>query len=239
MNAAPRPEGTLPGDAWARERLAAVAYMASLIGHDARNRLCSLRAALELLHEGREDRLSPEHRLILLQELDEFVGDFNLGLDMIRCPSGVRTPVAVRELAAEAVKAIRPWTERAGIPVELTFGHAVEVITTDRLLLRLTLLNLLRNAAEALGSREGGRIDLRTQSDPGWLHFEVADNGPGVAPAQRGRLFAWPPSREDGEEGLGLSLCRDAMVVLGGSVQYVDRADRPGACFRVSVPASR
>jgi signal transduction histidine kinase len=234
------PAGEIPGggDAWAADRLAAVAYIASLVGHEARNQLATLRAALELIDAGLEANLSPEYRATLLRELDQFIGDFNLGLDMIRCDRAVPEPVGVRELVAEAVEAIRPLAARSGIRIEPTFGHRIDLIRTDRRLLRVTLLNLLRNAAEALaGGKAAPRINLRTTDEPGWLHVEIEDNGPGVPADMRERLFLRLDHDRRAGAGLGLSLCRDAMVLLGGSIRQVNPARRRGACFRVSVPS--
>jgi len=237
MSEGPPAEVPGSGNAWARERLGAVAYIASLVGHEARNRLSNLRAALELIHAGLEANLSPEYRAALLEEFEEFIGDFNLGLEMVRCDWGVIRPVSVRELVGEAVAAFQPRAARSGIRIEAVFGHATDVIQTDRRLLRVTLLNLLRNAAEALpGPAAAPRIELRTTDHAGWLHLEVEDNGRGVPEEMRERIFLRLDTREGAGSGLGLSLCRDAMVVLGGSIRLVTPAGQPGACFRVSVP---
>jgi len=232
------PPREVPGssDAWARERLAAVAYIASLIGHEARNHLATLRAALELLDAGLEANLSPEYRSTLLRELDAFIGDFNLGLDMVRCNCTTRERVSVRDLVAEAVEMIQPLAAKSAISVAPSFGHTADLIWADRRLLRLTLLNLLRNAAEALDGTAAPRIELRTMDAPGRLQLEIEDNGPGVPKEMRDRLFLRLDQDREAGAGLGLSLCRDAMVLLGGSIRHVTPAGQAGACFRVSVP---
>ena len=239
MSKAPVPETPGADDAWARDRLAAVGSIASLIGHEARNRLALLRAALELLQAGLEENLSPEFRATLLRELDEFIGDFNLGLDMVGCECGATEQVSIRAVVADAIGLIGPVAARAGIRIQPHFGHTVDAVQTDRRLFRLVLLNLLRNATEALSGTAGPRIDLRTTAADGWLYLEIEDNGPGVPAEKRERLFLRRPSDDEGSAGLGLSLCRDAMVVLRGSVRHVTPPGRPGACFRVSLPVGK
>jgi signal transduction histidine kinase len=236
MNDHPPDEVPGGGDAWARDRLAAVAFVASLISHDARNRLASIRSALELIEAGLEANLSAEYRASLLREFNDFIGDFNLGLEMIRCHRGTEEPASVREMVGEAVETFRPHASRCGIEVTTDFSHTADTIRIDRRLLRLTLLNLMRNAAEALDGIAAPRIALRTANEGSWLHLEVEDNGPGVPAKIHDRFLLRAADTATGA-GLGLSLCRDALVVMGGSIRYLTPKGRAGACFRVSVPS--
>jgi signal transduction histidine kinase len=235
MNDFPPDEIPGGGDAWARDRLAAVAFVASLISHDARNRLASVRSALELIEAGLEGNLSAEYRASLLREFNDFIGDFNLGLEMIRCHGGPEERASVRAIVGEAVETFRPYASRSGIEIATEFGHADDAIRIDRRLLRLTLLNLMRNAAEAMEGTPVPRIVLRTADEGGWLHLEVEDNGPGVPAKIHDKFFLRAADTASGA-GLGLSLCRDALVVMGGSIRYLTPKGRRGAHFRVSVP---
>ena len=225
------------GDALARERMAAVGYIASLVGHEARNRLATVRAALEIIAAGLEANLSPEYRAMLLQEMDGFIGDFNLGLDMMRCDLVKVEECSVRELVGEAVDAFLPVATRSGIRLATALSQPAARIRTDRRLLRNSLLNLLRNALEALPGTPEARIEVRAAEAPGLLQFEVEDNGPGVPAELREQLFLRLDRGSRGGTGFGLSLCRDAMVLLGGSVRLAPAGGRPGACFQLSVPS--
>ncbi len=236
MSKAPSQEMPGGGDAWAHERLAAVAYIASLIGHEARGRLATLRAALELLQAGMEANLSAEYRASLLHEFDVFIGDFNVGLDMLRCDSTVMEPVSARELVLEAVGTIQPLAARSGISLTPFFRHSSDILLTDRRLLRVTLLNLLRNAIEALPGAAEPQIEVRVTGDAGWLQLEIADNGPGVPLDKREKLFLRLDKEGQAGAGFGLSICRDALLQLGGTISHVSPPGEPGACFRVRVP---
>jgi signal transduction histidine kinase len=236
MSGPPSQEVPGGGDALARERLAAVAYIASLIGHEARGRLATLRAALELLEAGMEANLSAEYRASLLHELDLFIGDFNIGLDMLRCDCTVLEPVSAHELVQEAVGMIEPLAARSGIRITPTFRHATDTIRTDRRLFRVTILNLLRNAVEALPGVAEPLIEIRVTGDAGWLQLEIADNGPGVPPGKREKLFLRLDKEGQAGSGFGLSICRDALLQLGGTVSEVSPPGGPGACFRVRIP---
>lgn len=220
----------------ARERLQAVGFIASLISHPVRNRLAALRSALELLEAGLEEHLSQEHRTLLLHEFDSFIGDFNLGIDTIRSDFGLLEPVSAREVLADALKAYRPVTDRLGILVATEWAHESDWIRADRVLLRQTLLNLLRNSTEALNGAAAPKIILRSWNEEGHLVIEVSDNGPGVPVDFLKRLFIEPVTGRPGGIGLGLPLCRDAMTLMRGSIQYLPAKEAPGACFRLSVP---
>lgn len=235
MNDSPPNESAGGADAWARDRLAAVAFVASLISHEARNRLASVRAALELIEAGLEANLTPEYRAALLRELDDFIGDFNLGLEMVRCHSGTKELVSIRDVVGESVATFGAFASRSGIKINTVFAHATDTLQVDRRLLRLTLLNLMRNAAEALASTPRPRIVLRTANRGEWLTIEVEDNGPGVPENLHDRFLARAGDTESGA-GLGLSLCRDAVVVMQGELRYLTPKGKPGACFRVSIP---
>jgi signal transduction histidine kinase len=216
---------------WAAQRLAAVGSIAALVGHEARNRLTVVRAALELLEADLAGDLTAEQRTAFLGELDRFLGDFNLGLDMIRCHASGAKPVSVRILIADAVARCRQQVERAGISLNFADQPKEDLVSADSLLLRQAMLNLLRNAIEALEGRPGGRIIVRSIAGDPWL-IEVEDNGPGLPAEMREDAAAliFPPP------GLGLALCRDAMTVMGGSVSYVTSQQEAGARFQLSLP---
>jgi len=216
---------------WAAQRLAAVGSIAALVGHQARNRLAVVRAALELIEAGLAAELTPEHGAAFVAELDRFLGDFNLGLEMIRCHTAGMKAVSARESIAEAVAGVRALAERAGallrIEDQLSADDRVEA---DPLLLRQSILNLARNAIEALKGRQNGQIIVSSVAGDPW-RIEVADNGPGLPAAMtRGAPAAGFSLRRG---GLGLTLCRDAMTLMGGELSYVPSA--AGARFRLTL----
>lgn len=223
----------MSGGGAARARLAAVGYLAGLVGHKARNRLALVRAGLELLAIGAEDALTPEHRAELLAQLDRFLGDYNLGLEMIRCDFGARETGLLRAAVEEAVAVYRPHGDAAGLSVACEHGERPEggdEVALDRRLLRLILLNLLRNAEEA-GARH---VTVRTRFGPRHLTVEARDDGPGVDPAVRPKLFREAVSTRAGGTGLGLLVCADAAAAMGGRMRLAPGAS--GAAFILRLP---
>lgn len=216
-----------------RARLSAVGFMASLVGHKARNRLALVRAGLELLTIGAESALSAEHRAELLAQFDRFLGDYNLGLDMIRCDFGARETGLLRTMVEETVALYRPHADAAGLRIGCAHGGRPggdDEISVDRRLLRLVLFNLLRNAQEA-GARA---VEVKTEFKPRAVELEVRDDGPGVDAAVRSRLFREAVTTRSGGTGLGLLLCADAATAMGGRIRLARSG--PGAGFVLTLP---
>ena len=224
------------GSAGARDRLAAVAFVASLLGHRARNQLATIRAALELLNAGMEANMPPEYRAALLREMDALIGDFNLGIDTIRCDFGRLQRMPAQEAIGEVLAEFEPFAERAGVRLERRFDPAEGTILADFGLLRLALLNLLRNSLHALGGVAAPVVAVSAVSAGGRCSVEVEDNGPGVPGELRARLFLEPVTGWGGT-GLGLILCRDAMTVMGGTIRVAGPSKGIGARFLMDFAA--
>jgi PAS domain S-box-containing protein len=158
-------------------------------------------------------------------------------------------PVDVVRVAEASVNIVRPAAEAKGLALGLAVANGTpRRIVSDPSRLRQVLLNLLGNAVKYTPS---GSVQLRLGAagtaqapDTGRLHFEVADTGPGIAPAKIHLLFEEFERIEadvpDGVEGtgLGLSLARRLAVMLGGALGY---ADNPGggSVFWLELPVAR
>ena len=236
MSDTPFPPSPDEAIARARDRIAAVGSIASLVSHEVRNRLATVRAALELLEAGMERHLPPEHRTMLLREFDAFIGDFNLGVDMLRGNLGAAETLSARETIGSALESFGPPAGRRGVLLAPRYGHARDGIRADRRLLRLVILNLIRNSLQALAETAAPRIEVRTADEPDRLRIEVADNGPGVNPRVLKDLWIDPGRGREDSAGMGLILCRDAMTVMRGSIAYAAPPGGTGACFRLTVP---
>jgi signal transduction histidine kinase len=100
------------------------------------------------------------------------------------------------------------------------------------------LLNLLLNATEACGDRPESRIAVSADVADGKVTLRFEDNGRGIAPEMRNRLFQpFATTRADRPfAGLGLAVARDLVAASGGTLELED-GPRDGACFMVTLPA--
>jgi signal transduction histidine kinase len=118
-------------------------------------------------------------------------------------------------------------------------------ISADKEQMFRVLLNLCRNAVEALESAREGlsrapRVRLSARREPGNVLIQIADNGPGLPASARERLFEpFRGSVRAGGSGLGLAIAADIVRAHGGQIRLLDKNDNSnldGAVFEVSLP---
>ena len=111
-------------------------------------------------------------------------------------------------------------------------GEAPAIVSDgDRVLQVIT--NLLSNAFR--WTPDGGRIDLELAASNGIVCVDVRDSGPGVAPADRTRIFDAFVSDDTNGTGLGLPIARELALALGGSIELQSEVGR-GSRFRLVLP---
>lgn len=109
-------------------------------------------------------------------------------------------------------------------------------VATHAWALRELTRNLLHNAIKHTPPH--GSLVLRLTAPPGEALLEVLDSGPGLAPAQRERLFQpFAAAGPQGGSGLGLAICREIVATAGGRIALDERAPGPGLAARVALPA--
>ncbi|WP_213135122.1 sensor histidine kinase [Citrobacter sp. FP75] len=89
----------------------------------------------------------------------------------------------------------------------------------DQVTVLITILgNLIENALEALGQEVGGEISVSLHYRHGWLHCEVNDDGPGIAPDRIDHIFEKGVSSKGSERGVGLALVKQQVESVGGNI---------------------
>jgi len=105
-------------------------------------------------------------------------------------------------------------------------------------MLRRALDNLVRNAVQAVaasGPEGGGRVIVATRTQGGEAIVEVRDDGPGIAPETRDRVFdPYFTTKGDGT-GLGLAIVKKVVLEHQGAIECT-AAPEGGACFRIRLP---
>jgi PAS domain S-box-containing protein len=151
---------------------------------------------------------------------------------------GRRALEDINELVGSAARLIEPDAREADVVLRLELEPDLPRVPVDRIQVDQVLINLLKNAVEALrGSDAPRQVTLRTglRADGG-VEVIVADNGPGLAPACVDRLFhPFFTTKPDGL-GLGLAISRSIIEAHGGQLGTMPHRG-PGAAFRFTVPA--
>lgn len=211
------------------------------IAHDLRTPLMRLRGRLE---EAERKASSPEQQQLLdggLREVDDLQALLSglLALSEIEGQS-LRdrfAPVDLQAAVAELAEAYGPAFESAGLSLSLDLRPAV--VRGDRPLLLQALSNLLDNSLAHAGAGAHVRIALRSIEDR--VKIDFSDDGPGVAPEARARIFRrfvrLDPARSAPGHGLGLATVSAIISAHGGTIVVAPTA--VGLAFQIELPAAQ
>ncbi len=155
--------------------------------------------------------------------------------DFVRKNPSRQVPVDPGEIIADTLALFEPTAAARGVAVAVEVPADLPTVRADRLQIEEVLLNLLQNAVEAVADRPDARIALTAEAEAHAVVVAVTDNGPGIAPEARDRLFeAFYTTKPEGL-GLGLSLGRTIVEAHGGRLD-VDTATPGVTTFRVRLP---
>ena len=158
---------------------------------------------------------------------------------VVRAQATQRETSDLNDMIREGVALVGTDTRLHDVRIVLDLAPGLPAVDFDRLQMQQVLVNLLRNAIEALdGERPESRdIAVRTRIEAGGkVALEVCDNGPGVDPGISARMFDAFCTTKAAGTGLGLAVSRTIVEAHGGKLGYKPNVPR-GACFQVSLPA--
>ncbi|MCA4751469.1 MULTISPECIES: HAMP domain-containing sensor histidine kinase [Mycolicibacterium] len=219
---------------------AADEYRRGLIGnvsHELRTPITALRAVLENVVDGVVEPDPETMRMALSQteRLGELVTNL---LDLSRVEGGA-IPLQISRFDVDAF--LREAVEHVSVsatdtPVTVKVTPPDLKAVADPARLRQVVVNLVDNALRH--SPAGGRVAVLAARDASGLRIEVTDQGPGIAPAERERVFErfTRGATSDGGTGLGLAIARWAVELHGGVIEVMDTES--GCRIRVSIPES-
>lgn len=221
----------------ATEQIAAWREIARRVAHEIKNPLAPIRAAIETLRRlrARDDPAFDEYfdeatrtALAEVNRINHIVTEFT---EFARLPPPRPTRVDLVEVARQVVA----LHANLGSTVELTYGHCPEVLA-DRDQIVQVLTNLVQNALDAVSNRSNPRVvvDVRTARE-GRVRLSVRDNGPGIPPEMRERLFLPYATTKTHGTGLGLAIAQRLVVEHDGEIGYQD-AQGSGAEFFFELP---
>jgi two-component system, OmpR family, sensor histidine kinase TctE len=159
-----------------------------------------------------------------------------LSMEKVRGRPDVATDVDIEEVAAGVMRVHAPDAMRQGAEISLEVEGPPKPVRGDPVLLAEALDNLVDNALR-YGCRAGGSIRVAIRFEPDRARVVVEDDGPGVPPEARERIFErFERGAEDGPEGcgLGLAIARETMARHGGSIRLA--AAPKGARFEINLP---
>ena len=198
------------------------------LAHEIKNPLGGLRGAAQLLERELPDPALREYTGIIIGEADRLRNLVDRMLGPHQPP--VHGEVSIHEIL-ERVRGLVEAEVAAGIRIERDYDPSIPLLWGDADQLLQAVLNVVRNAVQALGVK--GAITLRTRVQRQYTigvkrhklvaRLDVVDDGPGIPPAQQEQIFYPTISGRPDGTGLGLSIAQNIVAQHGGLIECVSR----------------
>lgn len=246
----------------ATARLATVGEMASLLSHELNQPLSAIAAyatgSLNMMDAQDQGEPADPDLWPLLRQASQRIAEqaeragrvIRSVHDFVRRREHAREAVGVDTLLDAVLPLITLQARKSDTRIEFDIATPVPRVLCDRAMVEQVLLNLSRNAVQAMDgaapgptSRRARVLTLRVrQTEPPWVRITVGDAGPGVADEVARQLFTpFFTTRSDGM-GLGLSVCRSIIEQHGGALAFTNLRDADGAVggaeFEFTLPAA-
>lgn len=219
-----------------RDRLVTSGKLVTELAHEIRNPVANVRNCLEVIRRRLDDDELAEFADLAIGELLRMHSLAEQMLDLNRPVDPDATTCDPDLVVGQVVELFRTGTEGAGLEIQVggtSRGEAA--IGPDAL--KQVLTNLVQNARDAMPG--GGEIRLHLGRRDGTIAISIEDSGPGIAPDVLPRIFD-PFFTTKGEVhgiGLGLFVADGIVRRFGGRLRAENRAEGPGAEFRIELPA--
>lgn len=217
------------------EKLAAVGKLTAKVAHEFNNPLAIIKTSIHIINA----QMSPadpnkENLVIVEEEIARMARIIRQLLDFSRPQVDIGI-VQVNEVIAKLMKILTNELARQGIDSKLDLASDIPALRMSADQLKQVLLNLIKNAEEAMPS--GGTLLIRTAKRPGGVSISVIDNGLGIPAKHLSSVFEPFFSTKTGGQGLGLGLAVSYSIIesYGGTIE-VDSAPGKGTMFRVFLP---
>jgi PAS domain S-box-containing protein len=220
-----------------RERLATLGTTAAKIGHELANPLNGMSLTIQLLEQrlGRQPSSPDSQVTATVQRLKNEIARLNQLVAQFRTISRRERydfqPTQLADLIADVVTIQRPHFAQLSIEVEQDIPADLPSLVVDSDKIKQALLNLIKNAAEAMPG--GGKVIIDAHATETGIVIDITDTGPGI-PLDVDAFEPFTTTKKNGT-GIGLVIVRQIVTAHGGRVSYHSRHGE-GTTFRVELP---
>jgi two-component system nitrogen regulation sensor histidine kinase NtrY len=223
------------------QKVAAWREVARRLAHEIKNPLTPIQLCAERLRRHFGGAPEPTRALVdectatIVGEVESLKGLVDEFAQFARMPAPRAVPTDLH-LLLEEVLSLYSGLFADAVTIRPHFAPVLPRVAVDPEQIRRVVINVIDNAIEAMDRR--GTIDLQTQHDPAnaLVRIIVADDGPGIPPAERDKLFLPYYSTKRRGSGLGLAIVRRIVVEHGGSIDVADNTPH-GTRFTIELPA--
>jgi len=227
----------------ATARLATVGEMASLLSHELNQPLAAIASyatgSLNLIDDAAGAPESPDVPTVaMLREATQRIAEqaaragrvIKSVHDFVRRREHSREAVACDELVGAVLPLVRMLARKSGTLLELALGEPAPRVVCDRTMLEQVVLNLTRNAIQAMDTVPPADrvLQIAATARGAWVRFDFTDRGTGIAPEVATRLFTPFFTTKAEGMGIGLSLCRSVIEQHGGALDFEHLRDAAG-----------
>jgi PAS domain S-box-containing protein len=224
------------------ERLAVIGAMSAKLAHEIRNPLSSITLNIDLVSDEIEalaqaSGATAEEARSLLRSIDQEVRRIQRVtedyLQFARMPKPHRERASLNEALSQGLSFMQSLFDATGVKVCTDFDTSLPPIHADEEQLWQAILNLIRNALEAMP--QGGTLTLRTTRDGNRALFSISDTGKGMTEKERRQIFKPFFSTKTGGTGLGLPLTQQIIAEHGGQIEC-ESVEGQGTTFVIRLP---
>jgi PAS domain S-box-containing protein len=224
------------------ERLAVIGAMSAKLAHEIRNPLSSIVLNIDLVRDeiealARTSETTPDEARSLLKSIDSEVRRIQRVtqeyLQFARLPKPQRETVLLHEIIEQRFAFIQSLFDAAGVTLHTQLDHAAPPVHADEEQLWQAILNLARNAIEAMP--EGGTLQVSVESAGDDTLLVISDTGKGMSTDEAKNLFKPFYSTKPGGTGLGLPLTQQIIHEHGGRIE-VQTVPGQGTTFTIRLP---
>ncbi len=221
------------------QRMAAWREVARRIAHEIKNPLTPIQLSAQRLRRKYLDKFEGDDTVfddctnLIVKQVDELKNLVNEFSNFARMPASSPAPNQLNEVLAEALTLYQEGHK--DITFSLSTDDAMPVFNLDREQVKRAVINLLENAVSAVNG--DGRIDISTSYNASlkMAIFSVSDNGVGIPPEDKPRLFEPYFSTKKSGTGLGLAIVSTIIADHSGYIRVKDNTPR-GTTFIVELP---
>lgn len=223
-----------------QERLAVVGRMASHVAHEIRNPLVSIGLLSKKIARRHKEDVQTHFKATTICEEVERLEDILRNLMDYTSPKGRRKlhieDTDVNEIINDTIGQFRQIMINNDIKCKPQFAENLPQAQLDRRQIKQALINLLKNAIEAL-DRKGGRIDIATCAGEGSIYIQMADNGPGMREETVKKLFTPFFTTKRTGSGLGMAVIKKIVDEHDGQITVDSELGR-GTSFNIRLPVA-
>ena len=221
------------------ERESAWREMAKQIAHEIKNPLTPMKLSIQHLQRAWEDKTENWDEVLkkttrnLIEQIDHLSSIATAFSHFAKLPGNTQGEVDIIS-TIKSVAGLFSNSENIDISVNLN-GISKLYVVSDKMQLNRIFINLLKNSIQSVPKERKGRITIELIREPDMALIKITDNGEGIPPEARDKMFTPNFTTKTGGTGLGLAIVKSIVEQSGGSVGYTSEYKK-GSCFFFRLP---